>query len=459
MPVHEEARPAAAAPSGAAVGRAVDLGSGLLAVPVALWSGVPVAIVAAVLLAWPLALLAVRDTAVRRARLRPGSPVRAFACLTAAGAVALAAARGTGLAHPGIERLQDLVVVAVTIASASLATRLVLRAGRRPTRVLVLGGRPATSALLGADRRDARVVGVCDVDARTGRTSTARAWPAELGGGRLGFLEAVRAWQVDLVVVSPSCQLSAEAVRRLTWELEAHGVDLAFPREVRSVARHRVELGEVGGQPMLVVRPSRPGRSVLLVKHLIDRVGAAVLLLAALPLLAVLAVLVRSDSPGPAFFRQTRVGRDGRLFTLLKLRTMCAEAESLQVALVPENEADAVLFKIRRDPRVTGLGRWLRRTSLDELPQLLNVVRGEMSLVGPRPALPHEVAQYDDVARRRLAVRPGITGLWQVNGRSDLDWQRSVDLDVHYTDNITISGDLAICLRTVRAVAGGRGAY
>jgi lipopolysaccharide/colanic/teichoic acid biosynthesis glycosyltransferase len=177
------------------------------------------------------------------------------------------------------------------------------------------------------------------------------------------------------------------------------------------------------------------------------------------PLLLLLIAAVRLDSKGPGFFVQTRVGKDGRLFRMVKLRTMYADAEAMKQALLSDNESDGVLFKIRRDPRVTRVGYWLRRSSLDELPQLLNVLLGQMSMVGPRPALPSEVAAYDGLARRRLAVKPGITGLWQVSGRSDLSWDESIRLDLHYADNWRLVDDLGIAVRTVSAVTQARGAY
>jgi lipopolysaccharide/colanic/teichoic acid biosynthesis glycosyltransferase len=181
------------------------------------------------------------------------------------------------------------------------------------------------------------------------------------------------------------------------------------------------------------------------------------MLLVLAPLLAILAVWIRLDSPGPVLYRQTRVGRHGRPFTMLKLRTMHTGAETVRDVL--ENDVDAVLFKARRDPRVTRIGRVLRRYSLDELPQLVNVLRGEMALVGPRPALPAEVAAYDDDPLRRLVVRPGLTGLWQVSGRSDLSWTESVRLDLDYVDNWSLRRDVAIVGRTVQAVLSHRGAY
>ena len=183
------------------------------------------------------------------------------------------------------------------------------------------------------------------------------------------------------------------------------------------------------------------------------------LLLVLAPVLLGLALLVRLDSPGPVVFRQQRIGRDGREFTMLKFRTMHAGPEPAGTLLAHGNDADGVLFKLRSDPRITRVGRLLRRYSLDELPQLVNVVVGQMSLVGPRPALPGEVDRYDDDPRRRLVVKPGLTGLWQVSGRSDLPWDEAVRLDLLYVDNWSLTLDLAILARTAGAVLGHRGAY
>lgn len=207
-----------------------------------------------------------------------------------------------------------------------------------------------------------------------------------------------------------------------------------------------------------ITRDARTGR---LAKDVADRVGAALLLVLVLPLMAALVVLVRLDSPGSAVFRQTRVGRDGKVFTLLKLRTMRVGAEDDLGLVASDNECDpaGLLFKIRTDPRITRIGAVLRKYSLDELPQLVNVLRGEMSLVGPRPALPSEVSSYGPDLRRRLDVRPGMTGLWQVSGRSDLPWAEAVRLDLDYVDNWSWRMDLSIAARTLGAVVGHRGAY
>lgn len=199
----------------------------------------------------------------------------------------------------------------------------------------------------------------------------------------------------------------------------------------------------------------------LVAKDVMDRVLGSLLLLAAGPVLLAAAAAVRLDSPGPAFYTQTRVGERGRPFTMIKLRSMYIDADARRAAVVASggDAGNKVLFKDRKDPRITRVGRLLRRTSLDELPQLVNVVRGDMSLVGPRPALPQEVAEYDDEARRRLLVKPGLTGLWQVSGRSDLSWDSTVALDRHYVENRGGSLDAEILASTLKAVVGGRGAY
>jgi exopolysaccharide biosynthesis polyprenyl glycosylphosphotransferase len=191
----------------------------------------------------------------------------------------------------------------------------------------------------------------------------------------------------------------------------------------------------------------------------LDRVASTVLLLAASPIIAAAALAVRLTSSGPAFYRQTRVGVDGATFTMWKLRSMYVDADVRRRALAERDDGNGVLFKVREDPRVTPVGRVLRRYSLDELPQLFNVVRGDMSLVGPRPPLGEEVARYEDAAHRRLRVRPGLTGLWQVSGRSDLSWEESVRLDLRYVDNWSVAMDLMILWKTARAVVGGSGAY
>jgi lipopolysaccharide/colanic/teichoic acid biosynthesis glycosyltransferase len=177
------------------------------------------------------------------------------------------------------------------------------------------------------------------------------------------------------------------------------------------------------------------------------------------PVFLAVALAIRLDSPGSPFFKQTRVGEGGRLFTMWKFRSMYVDAEARRAALLADTDRDGPMFKMHADPRITRVGRWLRRASIDELPQLFNVARGEMSLVGPRPPLPSEVDTYRDAVHRRLLVRPGMTGLWQVSGRADLPWAESIQLDLRYVDNWSFAMDAQILWKTVRAVVGGRGAY
>lgn len=215
----------------------------------------------------------------------------------------------------------------------------------------------------------------------------------------------------------------------------------------------------VGDRCVAAVRPHSSQRATLAVKDALDRFLAILGLILLLPVFAGIALAIRLTSSGPALFVQTRIGRDGRPFRMIKFRTMRVGAEALVPFLRAVNCADGPLFKVRNDPRVTRVGRVLRRYSVDELPQLVNVVLGSMSLVGPRPPLPVEVVSYDAAARRRLAVKPGLTGLWQISGRSDLSWRESLDLDLAYVENWSLALDASVLLRTPQAVVRSRGAY
>ncbi|CAM5367808.1 sugar transferase [Streptomyces atroolivaceus] len=267
------------------------------------------------------------------------------------------------------------------------------------------------------------------------------------------------AHDADLVLVAPGPQLEDDRLRRLAWGLHDGGLALCVLSDLSGVAAARVRPASAAGLTLLhVAAPLRRGPQALL-KTVVDRAGAALGLLVLAPLLFGVALAVRVSSPGPVFHRQTRHGRHNRPFTMWKFRTMVADAESRREQLSAANESEGPMFKMRRDPRVTRIGHALRRTSVDELPQLLNVLRGDMSLVGPRPPLPEEVSRYDERELRRLAVRPGLTGLWQVSGRSDLSWQETVSLDLWYVDNWSVATDMGLLARTVRAVTDGRGAY
>ena len=273
--------------------------------------------------------------------------------------------------------------------------------------------------------------------------------------------ETARRVGADTVMVLSCPELDGPSLRRLAWQLETQDIDLVLASALVDVAGGRTTIRPIDGLPLLHVEHPRLNGPGWLVKNVFDRVGAALALIALAPLLAVCALAVRLDrqAPGPALFRQVRVGRHGRPFTIFKFRTMRDDAETMLAGLLALNEHDGVLFKLRRDPRISRVGRVLRRFSLDELPQLINVLRGEMSLVGPRPPLPSEVAAYPEDMRRRLVVKPGLTGLWQVSGRSDLSWEEAMRMDLRYVENWTLTLDMIILMRTVSAVLRTRGAY
>lgn len=270
---------------------------------------------------------------------------------------------------------------------------------------------------------------------------------------------AVAAARADTVIVLSCPELDGQILRRLAWRLEREDIDLIVASSLVDVAGARTTIRPVDGLPMLHVEHPRLSGASRVVKSILDRIGAAVGLLVLAPVMIAIAIAIRHDSPGPVFFRQIRVGKGGREFVIFKFRTMCTDAELRRSALHDRNEGDGVLFKMRDDPRITRVGRVLRRGSLDELPQLINVVLGEMSLVGPRPPLPEEVMAYPSDMRRRLAVSPGLTGLWQVSGRSDLSWEETVRLDLRYVENWSFSLDFVILLRTLSAVWRSSGAY
>ena len=280
-----------------------------------------------------------------------------------------------------------------------------------------------------------------------------------LGRTEMDILAAVDKYDVDVVAVAADPELAGYTLRKLSWALEQRGVELIVSPGIVEVAGPRISIRPVAGLSLLhLERPSVSGGPHLL-KSIFDRVVGCLLLLAIAPILLVTAVLVKLTSRGPVLFRQTRVGRGGEQFSMLKFRTMVADAEARKAELAVLNEGNGVLFKLRDDPRVTKVGKYLRRFSIDELPQLMNVLRGDMSLVGPRPPLPAEVAQYAIDDARRMLVKPGLTGLWQVSGRSDLTWEESMRLDLRYADNWSIALDLLILWKTARAVLGSDGAY
>lgn len=274
-----------------------------------------------------------------------------------------------------------------------------------------------------------------------------------------GLIEAIDERRIDTVIVISSDAIGPERMRQIGWELESRRVNLVVAAALTDIAGPRIHTRPVSGLPLIHVEyPEFTGRKQL-GKRLFDLVCSALLLILLSPLLLVIALCVKFGSPGPVFFRQQRVGLSGAPFKMLKFRSMVVDAEDRLDGLLDQSDGNGFLFKLKQDPRVTPVGGVLRKYSLDELPQLVNVFLGEMSLVGPRPPLPKEVDQYEDWVHRRLLVKPGITGLWQVSGRSDLSWEDSVRLDLYYVENWSMTGDLVILWRTVKTVLRPEGAY
>ena len=339
------------------------------------------------------------------------------------------------------------------------------RRGRCVTSVLAVGQPTAVKSLVQSLDRTwwygYSVVGVC----LTGRPGGGTLEVPGVGalpvlGDESRVEEAIAQVGADTVALAATDHLGPEGVRELSWELDRLGVDLVVSPGMVDVAGPRLTMRPVAGLPLIhVEKPQYSGTSKLQ-KRAFDVCMALSVLLMAFPLLLVSAVGIKLTSRGPVFYRSERIGLDGKPFQMIKLRTMVQDADKMVAGLADKNEMDGgILFKIRRDPRVTPIGRILRRYSVDELPQFINVLKKEMSVVGPRPPLPSEAAGYTDQVRRRLLVLPGITGLWQVSGRSDLSWEDSVRLDLSYVENWSITGDLVIAFKTVRTVLGGVGAY
>ena len=280
-----------------------------------------------------------------------------------------------------------------------------------------------------------------------------------VAGGLADVTAAVGRFGADTVAVLACPEMDGACLRELAWELEKTDTDLCVAAALLDVAGPRTTIRPVAGLPLLHLDHPELAGGKQIVKSVFDKAVAGSALISLAPLFVAIALAIWLADRGPVFFRQTRVGKDGAAFTLHKFRTMVVDAERWMPLLAGRNEADNVLFKIRRDPRITRPGRWLRRWSLDELPQLFNVLLGDMSLVGPRPALPQEAARYGDLMRRRLAVTPGLTGLWQVSGRSDLSWDDAVRLDLRYVENWSLALDLQILWKTGSAVIRGAGAY
>jgi len=360
-----------------------------------------------------------------------------------------------------------IVIALPSVAVLDLAARYRLRKrlhwqrsqGSCMQRVVAVGHASAIADLIATLRRDKfhglTVVGACLAE----RTMPQEIAEVPVCGGLGSVVEAVDRLGADSVAVLACPEMSGHRLRELAWALEETDTDLCVAPALLDVAGPRTTIRPVAGLPLLQLDHPELTGGKQVIKAVFDRLAAGLALVALSPLFVVIAAAIRLDDRGPVFFTQIRVGRDGQTFRLFKFRTMVVDAEQRKLELEKLNEGAGVLFKMRKDPRVTKVGAILRRWSLDELPQLLNVLHGDMSLVGPRPALPKEVANYGDHMRRRLVVRPGLSGLWQVSGRSGLSWEEAMRLDLRYVDNWSIVLDMQILWKTFSAVIHGSGAY
>jgi len=336
--------------------------------------------------------------------------------------------------------------------------------GRYSSKVVLVGNRVTVQHFARELARQPwagyRVVAACVPGERPG--TDAAVGGVKIAGGVDDVPRALETYGADTVVVCGSDDLHPQRVRELSWQLESGRYHLVVAPSLTDIGGPRIHSRPVAGLPLIHIETPRYDGLKRYTKRLFDIVVSALLLLVlALPM-TIIGILVAATSKGPVLFRQERIGLGGRSFDMLKFRSMRTDAEQLLAGL--QNRSDrvengGVLFKMKDDPRVTRVGRVIRRYSLDELPQLLNALGGSMSLVGPRPPLAQEVSLYDQHVHRRFLVTPGITGLWQVSGRSDLSWEDSVRLDLYYVENWSLTGDLVILWRTLRAVLRGSGAY
>jgi exopolysaccharide biosynthesis polyprenyl glycosylphosphotransferase len=334
------------------------------------------------------------------------------------------------------------------------------------TMVLAIGDRTGVEHLAQELIRNPKdghvVVGVCIPGYGPQRGETLKVHDREIPilGDETGAVAALAICGADTVAVTRTEHFGVRGIRELMWQLETMDVDLVVSPGVMDVAGARLTVRPIAGFPLLHVEKPQYEGTQRIQKRALDFCFALFALLLTAPLLVAAAIAIKSTGKGPIFYRAERIGLDGRPFTMLKFRTMMDGADKHIERLLPLNQgAGGMLFKIHHDPRVTRVGKILRRYSIDELPQFINVLKQDMSVVGPRPPLRREVENYDGDVKRRLLVKPGVTGLWQVSGRSDLSWEDSVRLDLSYVDNWSMAGDLVIVARTLKAVLASDGAY
>ncbi|WP_420714661.1 sugar transferase [Mycobacterium sp. Aquia_213] len=338
--------------------------------------------------------------------------------------------------------------------------------GEYLTKVLAIGDRSGVQHLALELERNPKngyvVVGVCipGYGAPRGETLEVHGHAIPVLGDDSYAAPAVEGCGADTVAVARTEHLGVQRIRELMWQLETKDIDLVVSPGVMDVANARLTLRPYAGFPLLHVEKPQYEETNRFQKRAFDFCFALAAVVATTPVMIACAIAIKLTSKGPVFYRAERIGLEGKAFTMLKFRTMVDGADRQVAQLLAHNEgAGGMLFKIRQDPRITPVGRVLRKLSIDELPQFINVLKQDMSVVGPRPPLRREVEMYDVEAKRRLLVKPGVTGLWQVSGRSDLSWEDSVRLDLSYVDNWSMAGDLMIVAKTIKVVLVGDGAY
>lgn len=365
-----------------------------------------------------------------------------------------------GLSRKAVGGVLPMTMV-ITISLRFLARKGLHFARRRAKaaqRLLLVGTLGETLAVYRTVRRNPHA-GLVPVEIwLTEPTSETPELPIPVHNGKIDVIERVSEIGADTIAVCGSRGVGSESLRRLAWQLEGTGIDLVVAPSLTDIAGPRVHIRPVEGLPLLHVEEPTVSGIGWLLKGVTDRAAALFGLMLLSPLLIATALIIRSTSEGPVFFRQARAGRGGDEIRVWKFRTMYTDAEDRLASLLGSNETDGLLFKMKDDPRITPVGHWLRRLSIDELPQLINVLMGEMSLVGPRP-LPVRDEEFRGDVRRRLLVRPGITGLWQVSGRSNLSWEDAVRLDLYYVDNWSPMFDLMILWKTLFVVLQRDGAF
>ena len=343
---------------------------------------------------------------------------------------------------------------------ARIAIQRLRRNGHLYDRVLIVGRPERIDEMQAVLRRESwlgyRVIGAAD---STGASVEETPAGVPVLGAATDLVALAHEHHPDVIVLTGGVVSTSAAFNELVWALEHENVEVVIAPSVTDIAQSRLRVRPVGGVPLIHVDRPRWTDAGRFGKRLFDIVGSLALIAILTPIFAVAIVSIWLHDRGPLFFSHQRVGRNGVPFGCLKFRTMVIDAESQAITLQEQSGQAALLFKMKDDPRITRPGRWLRRLSIDELPQLYNVLRGDMSLVGPRPQVQREVDLYRGGMSRRLLVRPGVTGLWQVSGRNDLTPEEAMRLDVSYVDNWSMLQDVAILFRTVRAVLSSRGAY